>query len=107
MTYTKATRPDGPEAFFDEEKATVFAEDTQWNGHNFVSINTGRPHQHQALLRTASGAYILNTWSSWQGSLPTYQVIEKDEAHAWLMKNHHVSELSASEREAWEQANVI
>lgn len=75
--------------WFDDKKATAYEEDTYWNGNNHVSVATGDQWCHEKLFRTARGAWILHSWSQWQGSEETYAVIEADDAHNWLVRNGH------------------
>lgn len=73
--------------WFDIEKATEFKEDSKWNGNNHISVNTGSQWDHQQLYLTASGNWILNSWSQWQGSIESYIIISTQEAAVWLSRN--------------------
>lgn len=78
---------DGSCRWFDVEKATGFREQTRWDGQNQISIATGSQWEHEKLFLTASGAWILCSWSDWQGSLESYLPIDEDAAFAWLSLN--------------------
>lgn len=75
---------------FDYDRAEQFSEDTNWDGNNHISVNTGSQWNHQVLLRTASkGQWVLNSWSNWQGTLETYGYVSDDKAREWLLLNGH------------------
>lgn len=78
---------DNSGAWFDEDKATGFDEKTRWNGSNRISVNTGSQWDHEKLYRTASGRWVLNVWSQWQGSIPSYAEIPDEDAIRWLIVN--------------------
>lgn len=81
--------------WFSTKKAEFWEEDSWWDGHNYVSRATGDAHSHQRLYRTAKGAWVLHSWSQWQGSCETWERIEPEAARDWL--------LSQSEGDAAEQ----
>jgi hypothetical protein len=72
---------------FDYDKAERFEEDTRWDGNNHISVNTSSQWDHQQLLRTAGGRWVLNTWSQDQGRPETYEFISDDKAREWLLFN--------------------
>jgi|SRR5690606_8935559 len=43
----------------------------------------------QAVILTASGRWVLEDWTDWQGQENTYRWISADEAREWLLSNHH------------------
>lgn len=71
--------------WFDPKKASSWEEDTWWDGHNHVSKAVGERFGHQQLYRTAKGAWILHSWSQWQGSRESWERIEEADACAWLI----------------------
>src|SRR5882724_2970429 len=73
---------------FDIDKAEQINEDTYWDGHNHVSVQTNDFAEHQVLYRTSGGRWVLHGWSQWQGTQPTYRYITDDTAEAWLLRNH-------------------
>lgn len=75
--------------WFDADTATVFGEDTYFDGNNHISRATGSQWDHQALYRTKGGRYVLHSWSQWQGSVPTWQFLTDDQARDWLLANEH------------------
>lgn len=75
--------------WFDRDTAIVYAEAQRWNGNNHISCATGSQWDHEELIRTASGVWILRAWSQWQGSVPSYRVVEAEEAYRWLVDNEH------------------
>ena len=83
----RITLPDG--RWFDESKARQWAEDTNWDGSNHISIATGSQWEHERLYRTASGNWVLHNWSQWQGTSPGYEIITDDAAARWLGRNGH------------------
>lgn len=75
--------------WFDADKARVFEEDTRWDGSNQISRATGSQWEHQALYQTASGCWVLNSWSQCQGTGETYELIGAERAAMWLLRNLH------------------
>jgi hypothetical protein len=75
--------------WFDEDKAERFKEDLRWNGSNHISRATGSQWEHEALFRTASGKWIINHWSQWQGGCDEYYEVSNEEAAAWLVANEY------------------
>jgi len=71
------------------ETAEWFREDTEFDGHNQISVNTGSQWVHECLYRTAKGYWVLNRWSQYQGTQATWERISPTEAAAWLIKNLH------------------
>lgn len=72
--------------WFDPSKATRWEEATRWDGRNHISRATGGQWEHEALYRTAGGAWVLHSWSQWQGSGESYVMIKPSEAAAWLVR---------------------
>lgn len=77
----------GNGSWFDLEKATKYDEATWWDGSNYVSKATGSKTEHECLYRTVKGKWVLNSWSQWQGTVETWEVISQDEAARWLSRN--------------------
>jgi len=71
--------------WFDLNKATAYEADTEWDGSNNISKATGSQWNHEVLYRTAQGRWVLNCWSQWQGSIPTYEFITDERAREWLI----------------------
>lgn len=71
--------------WFDQDRAEKFKESTHWDGSNHISDATGSQWRHEMLYRTASGRYILHTYSQWQGSVDTYREIPEAQAIEWLI----------------------
>jgi len=89
--------------WFDLESATMYKEDTWWNGNNHISCATGSQWEHEALWRTKSGRWILNHWSQYQGSSESWEEISDVEAAKWLViNNEEPHEACASEYAALE-----
>ena len=80
-------------AWFDESKAIKVDEDTTFDGRNQISKATGGQWDHEALYLTASGRWVLNAWSNWQGSNDTYRFASDEKAYAWIMVNASPSEI--------------
>lgn len=74
-------------SWFDEDSAKHWKEDSNWDGHNHISCNTGSQWTHERLYRSKGGSWILNSWSQWQGSTETYEVIKPCDAASWLIRN--------------------
>jgi hypothetical protein len=75
--------------FFDMDKATKYEEGTYWNGNNHISKVTGSQWSHEILFRTASGKWVLNCYSQYQGSVETYEIISPADAAEWVVKNEY------------------
>lgn len=75
------------DGWFDEDKADLITEETEWDGNNHRSVHTGAQFEHQALYRTTGGRWVLHTWSQRQGTSPTYQFVTDDTAREWLIRN--------------------
>lgn len=64
-------------------------EDTNWNGNNHISVNTGSQWTHEKLYLSSKGNYYLEHTSQWQSSLPRAEYISEEEAARWLLRNDH------------------
>jgi len=71
--------------WFSTKTAVKFDEDTRWDGNNHISRATGSQWEHECLYRTSKGRWVLHTWSQWQGSSESYDLIDEAAAHAWLI----------------------
>lgn len=101
MNRITITDEDGNAAgWFDADRAQHFREDSYHDGRNFISKATGSQWEHQALYRTAKGAWVLNAWSQWQGSRETYCRIDEADAARWLVQNGHEPPKSLAEAAA-------
>lgn len=80
---------DGSNTYFDKDHATEYDEDTNWDGHNYVSVATGSDFNHQILYRTANGRWVLHSWSQREGSMDKYEAIPDADAFGWLVCNGH------------------
>ena len=89
-----------PGKWFDLDRAQRFEEDTWWDGNNMVSKSTGSQFDHESLYRTASGWYVLHTWSQWQGSNETWVRVSDQAAYDWLLKNGYEDAIPAPELES-------
>lgn len=90
----KIALTDGSGAWFEQESAVYFHEATYWDGHNHISKATGSQWDHEAVVWTSLGGWVINRWSQWQGSTETYEQIGQNEAICWL-----------STQEAWDDEN--
>lgn len=77
---------DGSGVWFDADKATKFEEERWHNGSNWISKATGTQWHHENMYRTASGKWILNTWSNYQGVAETFTQIDPEEVAKWFAK---------------------
>ena len=75
--------------WFSIEKATKFSENTNWDGRNQISVNTGSQWNHEDLYRTAKGAWVLNAYSAYQCSVDSWELIDNQIAVDWLIRNDH------------------
>lgn len=72
---------------FETDTATLYREDTHWDGQNNRSVHSGGQHHHEGLYRTEGGRWVLHTWSQWVGIADTYAFISDDAAKDWLIVN--------------------
>jgi len=77
---------EGNGKWFDADKAELFKEEVYFDGSNYISKATGNQWHHEAIFKTRSGAYILNCYSNFQGSVDTYEEICKLQASRWFAK---------------------
>jgi hypothetical protein len=54
----------------------------EWEGVNPPDRGTG-------IYRTAQGRWVFERWTNWQGEKNTYEYISAEQAHDWLLANHH------------------
>jgi len=80
---------DGSNTYFDKDRATKYDEDTNWDGHNNVSVATGSEFNHQILYRTANGSWVLHSWSQQERTVDKYEAIPDADAFAWLVCDGH------------------
>lgn len=95
---------DGSGSWFNPESSVLFKENTRHDGRNYISVATGSQWEHENLYYTRSGKWVLNAFSQWQGTLPTYERIQEHDAIMWLISNSHqdLDELPESVRTAIE-----
>lgn len=74
-------------AWFNTDSATRYGEDTDWDGHNQISVNTKTQWDHETLYRTAGGRWVLCWYSDLQGTMARYEFIDDEPARAWLIHN--------------------
>ena len=91
---TLTTVKDGSGRYFDLNTATQYNEGTEFDGNNMISIATGSQWEHEKLYHSASGTWILNHWSQWQGSTERDTVIDDTAAAIWLANNGHLNKAS-------------
>jgi len=75
--------------FDDETAEKSWDEDTYWDGSNHCSKATGSQWKHEKLYLTAKDAYILVSWSNWQGTKEFTTVMSSEKAAHWLLANGH------------------
>lgn len=80
---------------FDLDKAERFSEAEDWGGNNPISVNTGSQWDHQELIRTARGRWVLHCYSNWQNSVPNFSFLDNGAACNWLIRN---AEVAAAEK---------
>jgi hypothetical protein len=90
MERIKVTDYEGaPAGWFDPGKAYVLNEHQWHDGSNPISEATGSQFEHESLYLTASGQWVLNHWSQWQGVPETFRLINQNEAVQWLLQNQY------------------
>lgn len=76
-------------SWFDFNTAKQFRENTRWDGRNQISVNTGSQWDHEDLYRTAKGAWVKNSYSAYQGSSESWELVDDQYAVDWLIRNGH------------------
>ena len=71
------------------ETAKKYTEERDFDGRNMISVNTHSQWEHECLYQSAGGAYVLHSWSQYQGSHDTWQRLSLTEAVAWLVRNDY------------------
>lgn len=74
--------------WFDMDKATEFKNHYFWDGNNNTSKSAGK-YNHESIYRTASGKWVLEFTSQWQGINDSYTELDDEDAAAWFMKNEY------------------
>ena len=79
--------------WYDADKATGFDEAMYSDGSNLISVPTGSQWNHEQLIQTAGGRFVMYRWSQWQGAVDSYEFIGADAAREWLVLNEHDAEV--------------
>lgn len=75
----------GSSHWFNVEKAIQFEENIYWDGKNRIPRTTRSQWEHERLLYTRYGNWILDSWSQWEGSPCTTKKITVQEAADWII----------------------
>ena len=78
--------------WFDGDKADFYAEKSNFNGSNWISLATGSQWNHEGIFITKSGKFILNTYSDYQGTVDKYVLISKEDAATWFCRQSFTDE---------------
>lgn len=74
--------------WFDLDAAVeIVPEATRWDGNNNISVHTPHRLDHERLIRTAGGRWVLDHWSQLQGREAVVSYITDEQALEWLMVN--------------------
>jgi len=90
---TRINLTDESNRWFDPEKAERYDEGSYWNGNNHISLVTGDQFLHECIYITASGKIIKNNYSQYQGSRPSYEEIEEQEALEWFQRSEYTDDM--------------
>lgn len=74
-------------SWFDLDAASSFLESTDWDGRNEISCATGSQWDHETLYLTKKGKWVLNSYSAWQGSSESWEIVTDGVAADWLIQN--------------------
>jgi len=77
---------DGNGLWFDRDKAVEFEEETYFNGNNHISKATGSQWEHEKLFLTASGKWVLKSYSQHDGTPASIEEMEAGEAARWFAR---------------------
>lgn len=80
----------GSGRWFDLEGAVKFSEAVTWDGHNWISVATGSQFDHEEIVHTRRGGFLLHYWSQWEGVCERYERISAETVAQWLVDNQHV-----------------
>lgn len=83
----------GGTAWFDLSTSVTFEEGMYWDGRNNISNATGSQWDHEILLFTRKGKWVLNSYGSSCGQYDRYTVISEASAVEWIVQNDRVDEL--------------
>jgi len=83
---------DGSGSWFDIDNSECFDESSDWNGSNNISRATGSQTEHEQLYRTKSKKWVLNSWSNWQGTTETWEIVSDGHAAKWLAHNEYMDD---------------
>ncbi|MBW7865056.1 MAG: hypothetical protein H3C30_11680 [Candidatus Hydrogenedentes bacterium] len=90
MSKIKVQLDDGGFIFFDRDKALeCWDEGAWWDGSNNISLATRSQWEHEILYKTSKGRYVLQSWSQWESTPDSYQILTPKEAAVWLLTNEH------------------
>ena len=87
MAKKRVALSDGSGRWFSTDASEYFKEETNHDGHNWISQATGKQTEHEGLYRTTGGRFILHEWSQWQGSSDKYSEISNEAAAKWFAIN--------------------
>lgn len=86
--------------WFDLDRATRYAEDSWWDGSNWISKATGCQWDHEEVVRTASGRWIMHEWSNRDRSPDQWYEITQGTAVQWLIANGHAEVVESLDAQA-------
>lgn len=93
MSRTTITDDDGRViGWFDPTTTTEYPEAKEWDGNNHISLATGSQYDHESLIRTKGGRWVLSYWSAYQGRRGGFRFVEDSDAREWLLRNEYDSE---------------
>jgi len=75
--------------WFDDDDITEFPEKTYFDGRNYISVPTRSQWDHQRLVRTAGGRWVIGHTSQWLHKPPRWEFVSEWEAKRWLLLNGH------------------
>lgn len=75
--------------WYDAKKAQFWEEDSYFDGHNHISLNTGSQWDNQRLIKTVNQRFLLEEVSRSCGRGGYHRELDAEEAAEWLLKNGH------------------
>lgn len=60
----------------------------RWSDMDHNHNGSGGVGRGQAVVRTAGGRWVLETWTLWDGESPAYEFVAPDRARVWLIRNN-------------------
>jgi hypothetical protein len=75
--------------WIDLDACRTWKEAMNLDASNMISAATGSQWDHQQLILTIKGLWVLHSWSQWAGTGETYERMDVGDAADWLVQNDY------------------